>query len=134
MTVVISEHDIYAPRSDTKPSCTVCGIDHLHYPFLWWQGETDICICRWCCAKIKAGFTADLVQVAAIVEMQAVNSAYSTSTLQRRSPVDLKADREREKREEEDRMRWFQEGWDARETESAKAAPVNGGEPAETKH
>jgi hypothetical protein len=52
--------------------CTICG-GHLQYPYLEWhrsnQGE-HIRICGKCCQKIKKGFTADLIQITASMELR----------------------------------------------------------------
>src|SRR5262245_13141943 len=103
MTVVISEHDFCEGVADAA-SCAACGRKPLHFPFLWWRGETDICICGKCCVWIKGGFMADLIHVAAIVEMQKANPGYAHDTLQRRSPHALKAEADRLKRAELDRV------------------------------
>jgi hypothetical protein len=101
MSVIISKHEPggEAGMVGDKCACSVCGRKPLHYPFLWWMGETDIYICSTCCTNIKAGLMADLIHITAIVAMQEVNPAYAQYTLRRMSLEDVKRDKERVDRE-----------------------------------
>jgi len=50
--------------------CMICG-DSLRYPYLEWHTDKQnrhIVICGRCCQKVKKGFVADLIQVAASME------------------------------------------------------------------
>jgi recombinational DNA repair protein (RecF pathway) len=65
-----SEADDYSDGAMDREPCAVCG-EKLSYPFLAWprEGGPGVFICSRCCKKIKTGFTADLVHVAAISEL-----------------------------------------------------------------
>jgi hypothetical protein len=56
--------------------CLVCG-DALRFPFLVWEG---IRVCSGCCLKIKNGFMADMIHLAAIAELR---KFYPSTTLVR---------------------------------------------------
>src|SRR5262249_16142123 len=53
--------------------CMLCG-EGLLYPYLEWRAEKEngkgIVICGRCCQKIKKGFMADLIQIAAGMELR----------------------------------------------------------------
>jgi len=54
-----------------REPCMICG-DPLRYPYLEWHAERenkDIVICGKCCQKIKKGFMADLIQIAATMDL-----------------------------------------------------------------
>jgi len=68
---------IYAKE---KYKCTLCNAS-LTFPFLYWEDGyrdrhgfhiTYIALCNHCCAKIKKGFMADLIQCAATAELNAL--------------------------------------------------------------
>ena len=61
--------------------CNVCG-EKLWPPFIEWHGDSDIFICGRCCSKINRGLMADLIQCAAISDLQKL---YGGFTLDRRS-------------------------------------------------
>jgi len=61
----------------SKARCCGCGDAILCYPFLSWvvgSRQSEIYFCGECCQQIKRGFTADLIQVTAIMELQALGS------------------------------------------------------------
>ena len=69
MAVINSANDDLLHRGHGP--CMICG-DPLRYPFLEWHAEKenrDIVICGRCCQKIKKGFMADLIQIAATMEL-----------------------------------------------------------------
>jgi len=57
--------------------CILCG-HQLQYPFLEWHRDSEegqhISICGKCCQKIRKGFTADLIQVAASMDIRQLNN------------------------------------------------------------
>jgi hypothetical protein len=69
MAIVNSRYD----RRNCASTCLLCS-RMLHYPFLCWQGHTkadgDINLCGRCCQKIRNGFIADLIQIAASMEIR----------------------------------------------------------------
>jgi uncharacterized CHY-type Zn-finger protein len=75
MTVISSACDL---RLGHGP-CMICG-DSLRYPYLEWHTDKEnrhIVICGRCCQKIKKGFVADLIQVAASMELRDLNNGPS---------------------------------------------------------
>jgi hypothetical protein len=63
--------------------CTECE-GKVWYPFLQWN---NLLICKNCISKVKRGLIADLIQFAAIVELQ--DLGYPGETLHRMSTADL---------------------------------------------
>ena len=49
--------------------CTHCG-DGLFPPYLAWTGKSDFFLCGPCGERIKDGLVSDLVQLAAVVQLQ----------------------------------------------------------------
>jgi hypothetical protein len=49
--------------------CTHCG-DGLFPPYLAWTGKSDFFLCGPCGEQIKDGLIADLVHLAAVVQLQ----------------------------------------------------------------
>src|SRR5690606_8467045 len=80
-----------------REKCNMCG-SSLSYPFLFWWGEKDIFICGQCSAKCKEGLMADLVQIAAIMELRRVHSSMSPAkiTLHRMAESEIDAMIERD--------------------------------------
>jgi hypothetical protein len=59
--VLASDSDMFSPASiATSPP---------YYPFVQWRGHTDIVICSRCCSQIKSGLMADMIQVAANLDL-----------------------------------------------------------------
>ena len=76
MSVINSARDDLLRRG--RDPCRLCG-DPLRYPYLEWQAgreDRDIVICGRCCQKIKKGFMADLIQIAATMELRDLNYPY----------------------------------------------------------
>jgi hypothetical protein len=69
MSVVTNKHDDYRGSIKRGERCNLCGTK-VWYPFLVWDEERIIHICDDCCHKIRNGFIADLVQIAAIVDLR----------------------------------------------------------------
>lgn len=86
MTVILSDSHAeaqHAPKA--KPNrCDFCG-RHLSYPFVWWRmHERTLSACGPCCrTELRHGLSADLFQVAAILDFQALHPAYKNFTLDR---------------------------------------------------
>lgn len=76
MSVILSGSDDFY-RARGKP-CSVCE-KPLRYPFVIWE---QILICAPCCGRIWRGLDADMLQAAAVAELQEL---YPGSTLERRS-------------------------------------------------
>lgn len=83
MSVIMSEHDYFAPKHDER--CSVCdgllAFPHA-YPIVWWDGKKDLFICRHC-ISIAPGLMADLVQAHAIEEMARVHPLMKNFSLER---------------------------------------------------
>jgi hypothetical protein len=82
MMITGHDNDFYAVL-ENKERCTNCGHRIERYPFLHWHGTPDILFCGKCCHEIKAGFAADLINVAATVELQALCPAYRSHSFTR---------------------------------------------------
>jgi len=67
MPIILGAHCDYQRMANRK--CAVCG-NKVEYPFLHWDSPAAMCICGDCCHEIKRGLTADLIQIAAIVDLQ----------------------------------------------------------------
>jgi hypothetical protein len=94
MSVITGSYDdMFGVVDGRKRKCAHCKETIYHYPFLHWHD--DIVICGKCCCKIKDGFTADLIQTAAIVEFQAVG--YEDYTFVRKSIKQLERENLRQK-------------------------------------
>lgn len=82
MTVITSEQD-KSTLKVTEDHCTICRAE-LHPPFLEWVCKSSLYFCGACCRQIKDGMMADLIQVSAITELQAVgvkHGPFNNSTL-----------------------------------------------------
>jgi hypothetical protein len=69
--------------------CSVCG-NGVQPPFMAWEAETDILICGPCASRVKDGFAADLIHLAAIMELKKVQPEFGV-TLARARVQDLEA-------------------------------------------
>jgi hypothetical protein len=67
MSVVTRRIDDY--YSDPDSVCSLCE-KQLSYPHLVWTDNAKIFFCAECCHRIKRGLTADLVHIAAIVDLR----------------------------------------------------------------
>ena len=92
MTVYLSRHEVMYPDN---PACTVCGED-VRPPFLYWSchgpkrpPNGGVIICSGCCRNLRTGLVADLIQVAAIADLQDV---YHNVTLVRSSVAKVEAE------------------------------------------
>lgn len=74
------DHPCYRHSSERRGNCSECK-EPLHYPFLEWNNEVHFC--GKCCQRIKKGFTADLIHVAAIMDLRDVG--YRQETFIRKS-------------------------------------------------
>lgn len=84
MSVVNSKYDdMYSFFNNENKKCCNCDEVICRYPFMCWWGE--VAFCGECCHKIKGGFTADLIQVAATVEIQNLCNRYHDRMLVRES-------------------------------------------------
>jgi len=100
MSVINTKYDL--PPKDSR--CAVCG-GPLQFPFLCWDqagSGSDLCICGECCHRIKDGLMADMIQIAAILDMRKLRqlSDHHSVTLVRRKYEELEA--EGEKREQDE--------------------------------
>jgi hypothetical protein len=74
MSVILCKSDdVYEALG--KP-CSACG-KSVKYPFVCWE---RIIVCGACCGQIRRGLAADLLQVAAVAELQTL---YPRATLVR---------------------------------------------------
>jgi hypothetical protein len=90
MSVILSkEHDFQCVGFGQRHAqpCFHCG-GPCHYPFTHWDGNPELFICMRCCAQIKAGLMADLVQVAANLDL--ISLGYRDAILVRESRASLK--------------------------------------------
>jgi hypothetical protein len=55
-----------------KDRCHLCD-GHLNYPWLEWAEKKTLFICSECCHRIKNGFTCDLIEIAATVDLRRVD-------------------------------------------------------------
>ena len=92
MSVVTNKYDVCLRNHINKQPCLVCG-NLVRYPFLEWD---NIQICGPCCQRIKQGFTADLIHVAAIMDLHDIGYPHFTLT---REPVSRVRNRRRESRD-----------------------------------
>src|SRR5262245_25067301 len=107
MSVVTRDASTYS-GARKRHRCTLCN-SKLRYPFLHWEdgykGDggsltlTSMSLCARCCAKIKHGFMADLIQCAAIAELATLSPAFRGYTLERTTPKELVAQFEQGERE-----------------------------------
>lgn len=68
MSAITGKHDDHCGTlRHPERKCAECNKEIYRYPFLEWN---SVRFCGDCCHKIKKGFTADLIHVAAIVELQ----------------------------------------------------------------
>src|SRR5262245_25703704 len=88
MSVINTRHDYWSWHKIRK--CSVCG-DDLNYPFIYWHGDNGLCICAPCCQRNKDGLIADLIQLAAIMDLQKLKLSYDV-TLVRSSYKSLEAE------------------------------------------
>jgi hypothetical protein len=95
MTVVAAQNDIYAQGNHT---CSICN-GKLRPPFVMWMTcAEDLFFCSQCCRRIKNGLMADIIQVSAIAELNALDDHGGNATLVRRDVRDV--EREIKKQEE----------------------------------
>ncbi len=100
MSIITNKSEVSLRESD---KCSFCD-GHLHFPFLEWHaypesddGETKfVCICRRCCYKYGKGLRADLIQIQAIAEIEAL---YPGFTLDRKTQKQLEQEHEYRERE-----------------------------------
>jgi hypothetical protein len=84
MSVINTKYDDHSNVNE----CTVCGrFLHAHFPFLWWRGKNDICICAPCCQEIKNGFIADLIQITATRDILDLGLGYAVKLVRKRDEV-----------------------------------------------
>jgi hypothetical protein len=79
-------------------TCFRCG-GPCHYPFLHWDGkkpERSLFICSRCCHEIKSGLMADLVHLAAIVDLRRLGYVKETLTRESLSTIEARGERQRE--------------------------------------
>jgi hypothetical protein len=98
MSVIVDKYSDHA--SATMGDCLVCR-GRLRYPILQWNER--LAICGECCVGIKKGFTADLIQVAAIVELN--DLGYRDHTFVRKNKKQLEREAARRRADEEEIMR-----------------------------
>src|SRR5215211_4111939 len=93
MSAITGEHDDLYGIQRRGGTCNMCA-KKLYYPFLHWE---SLVVCGSCCQKIKSGLMADLIHIAAITDLYAVNERYRCLTFVRTSTRSLE---ERHKREQ----------------------------------
>ena len=85
---------VYTTKADDitscRETCNVCGVRLLWHPWIEWHGRENFAICGSCVGKIKTGLMADLIQCAAILDMQKL---YRDCTLERQNvkPIEDRA-------------------------------------------
>jgi hypothetical protein len=79
MSVVLTRHDWLHPGHDAR--CSVCD-EGLWPPFVLWHAMHELYFCSRCCANLRTGLMADLIQVGAISELQQLG--YGSTTLERK--------------------------------------------------
>lgn len=102
MTVVVDREDAaYSGTRGTNPGkdkCSFCG-ELVSPPFLWWVGYGDgdsilhVYVCERCCVMIKRGFAADMIQLAAICELRALDRSFHGMMLERTCPHERRGSR-----------------------------------------
>jgi hypothetical protein len=92
MSVAITINDLDLPHGWQERKCVLCD-GKLWPPFLHWHNQT-LFICGECCRQNKNGLTADLVHVAAIMDLR--NLGYLDQTLQRRGVKTIEKQIEKE--------------------------------------
>jgi hypothetical protein len=96
MTIVTNKHNDYFGWLGHE--CCLCADRVYRYPFLGWSNQ--LIICAECCSVNKRGLIADLVHIAAIVELHKVDPEYNGQTLVRCNVSSLeKAGKKRGKEE-----------------------------------
>ena len=100
MSVVLGSFDDFHAVLKKKLKCNMCEETICRYPFLHWDCTPDILICSECCRTNKEGFTADLIQITAIAEFQALKDAYCNFTFVRRDIERLEKEYARQRAEE----------------------------------
>ena len=85
--------DVYADFHCNKDSakCNHCGETLHRYPFFHWRGKVDFFLCSSCCRADKANLISDLVQLAAIDELQSTEG-YEAYTFVRKHVETLEAE------------------------------------------
>lgn|SRR5262249_49632025 len=97
MSVMNTKYDL-GPYHHDVDKCSLCD-EPLHFPFLFWrEGGPSLCICGTCCQKIKGRFIADLIQVAAIMDINALGLSDNVRLIRKATKV---LEVEGEKREQE---------------------------------
>jgi hypothetical protein len=109
MAVITNAHDDCRGNSAIfDERCSICKEKLMQYPFIrWWAGGDDVFFCAVCSARIRDGMMADLVQIAAIVEIQRIAPHYKNSTLVREHIPEL--EQRLEKKDEEFQRRILKE-------------------------
>ena len=69
MTVITNQYQPGGVHGATV--CSACGED-LGFPYVRWLGHREINFCGKCCRNLKRGLVADLIQAAAIEDMQSL--------------------------------------------------------------
>jgi hypothetical protein len=67
MSVILSKEDDFQRVGFGQRHAPPCF--HCRGPCHYWDGEPELFICSGCCHRIKNGLVADMVQVAAIVDL-----------------------------------------------------------------
>lgn len=97
MSLVLHLED-YMYREDRI--CNVCGKASFP-PYLLWTAHNDIIICQECCARVRNGFMADLIQCAAIHEISRLMPGY---LLVRSTRKKLEQEAQEQRRHEEEAL------------------------------
>jgi hypothetical protein len=110
---IITHHDPlrHGLCIEDKFRCIVCEREICRYPFLHWSA--DFCICGECCREIRFGLTADLIQIAAIKDIQDLTRdyRYRGETLVRGTTPHLEAEAKKEADAAAKALIDFQEKW-----------------------
>ena len=88
MCVEITRAGLRAKIHNGRP-CSCCG-QNVYPPFMVWEGATDILICGQCVERVKDGFIADLIHLAAVKQLQRFQPGFGI-TLARARVHDLEA-------------------------------------------
>lgn len=99
MSVVTTSHDDFY-RSRGRDTCSLCS-NPVNFPFLEWDHK--ILFCSKCCQRVKRGFVADLIQVAAIRDLHDIG--YPEFTLVRKDVKEIVREQTREHNERMARLR-----------------------------
>jgi hypothetical protein len=97
MSIVTNKHHDFSGALRDNAKCAICGY-WVRPPYLEWIAETTIRICGRCCHSIKGGLVADLVQIAAIVDLQEYYPSF-TLTREQECVLEKRIEDERERME-----------------------------------